>query len=324
VTFDLMPDAYTIYFHDDLDGTTSSAAFLRFFRERGKTVKDFVPVNYGPTFKSDWPDKKFSRPFVVVDFAYHPRAEWWFDHHQNPFVREEWKTGFKNDEKHFWDNKAPSCCGQVYGYLSKKFDFKFPPHFKELADEVDIMDGGLYKSIEDSLSRETPVRRIALSLECPDGANADYKRFLIQELSEKPAGKVAESGEVRRRFKSAKAELDRTCVHYKKNLEKRGRVAYIDNSLAGIETMSFANYDVYPDALYNVNIDKFYHGRVAGYHLSIGSNIMKREEVKVNLGDLVEKYNGGGHKYVAGIDLGTREEALRVAEYFVNYLNKNG
>ena len=322
--FTIISMAYTIYFHDDLDGVTSSALLLRFFRERGIVVNNFVPVNYNPTFSSDWPKYNFSKPFVLVDFSFHPEAEWWFDHHNSPFVKEEWKKEFKNDNQHFLDSASPSCCGLIYKTLTGQLNVSLPKYFQELAEEVNIIDGGLYESIDDALEAGTPIRKIARTIKYSVRNRLDHEIFLIQKLSEQSADEIIELDQVKERIQEADKKFNEVVDSYRKSLVERGKVAYVDLSSSGVEKNSFISFKICPNTLYGVNIDSFHNGASSGYHISIGTNIEKKPEAKANLGDLAKKFNGGGHPAVAGIDVATHKEALDIAEYFVDYLNKNG
>jgi nanoRNase/pAp phosphatase (c-di-AMP/oligoRNAs hydrolase) len=44
----------------------------------------------------------------------------------------------------------------------------------------------------------------------------------------------------------------------------------------------------------------------------------------VNIGKLMSKYGGGGHRTVGGIEKKTKPEILKVAEEIIEYLNRHG
>lgn len=71
-----------IYFHKDFDGFVATALFLKINEESHLLGADSVvlkPVNY--ELKKTWLKTMLERPNVVIDFLYHPKADWWFDHH---------------------------------------------------------------------------------------------------------------------------------------------------------------------------------------------------------------------------------------------------
>src|SRR5882672_7372494 len=99
---------YDLYFHDDFDGHAASAVVLAFLRSRGDDAGHFVPVKYD--IIPEWLDEDFFNKHklfkgkrnlaVVVDFPYHPKAAFWFDHHLLPFRKKVWGDKFKPDQSH--------------------------------------------------------------------------------------------------------------------------------------------------------------------------------------------------------------------------------
>src|SRR5581483_7562722 len=94
---------YDIYFHNDFDGRAAAAIMLAFLRSRGDDAEHFVPLGYEMQdaylkenfFATHKLFKGKRNPPIIVDFAFHPKAAWWFDHHPTTFKREEWREKFK-------------------------------------------------------------------------------------------------------------------------------------------------------------------------------------------------------------------------------------
>ena len=69
---------FHLYYHDDLDGTSSGAVFLDFFKKRGDDLVSFTPLEYNAHLDANpggWEHHDFQQPFVLVDFHYHPKAD---------------------------------------------------------------------------------------------------------------------------------------------------------------------------------------------------------------------------------------------------------
>ena len=67
-----------IHYHRDFDGMVSAAVLACILRDlRGEDVC-WESVNYDQ--RSDWENFERGRRFAIVDFHFHPRAEYWFDH----------------------------------------------------------------------------------------------------------------------------------------------------------------------------------------------------------------------------------------------------
>src|SRR5690349_15656743 len=91
-----------LYFHYPcFDGLVSGALAWEFLeKERGWNITRLVPVDY--TLRKGWLASKPKAPFAVVDFLYHPRADFWADHHQTAMLNRAAKASYqrrKNKEK---------------------------------------------------------------------------------------------------------------------------------------------------------------------------------------------------------------------------------
>ena len=69
----------TIHYHRDFDGMVAAAVLAHVLRDRFQEEPAWRSVNYDQ--RTDWENFERGRRFAVVDFHFHPRAEYWFDHH---------------------------------------------------------------------------------------------------------------------------------------------------------------------------------------------------------------------------------------------------
>ena len=76
-----------IHYHRDFDGVVSAAVLAKALRERCGEDPQWQSVNYDQ--RDDWRSFQAGRRFAIVDFHFHPRAEWWFDHHPTTFLDDE-------------------------------------------------------------------------------------------------------------------------------------------------------------------------------------------------------------------------------------------
>ena len=131
---------YDIYFHNDFDGRAAAAVMLSFLRSRGDDIEHFIPINYN-ILDSYLEEDFFAKnrlfrgkhnPAIVVDFAFHPKAAWWFDHHPTVIRKKAWVKKLKSTKFWHYNPEYASCCGQVVSVLRKEFGWKPRSHFKEL------------------------------------------------------------------------------------------------------------------------------------------------------------------------------------------------
>src|SRR3990167_62168 len=90
----MVANTFHLFFHQDFDGITSAAVFLSYAKRLdllSHSRVELVPVDY--ELKKEWPDRTLPKPGAIVDFLYHPDADWWFDHHPTTFARTDWEIG---------------------------------------------------------------------------------------------------------------------------------------------------------------------------------------------------------------------------------------
>ena len=76
----MTPQTLCIHYHRDFDGMVSAAVLATALRaaEREREVR-WSSVNYDR--RANWEHFGEDQRFAIVDFHFHPRAEYWFDHH---------------------------------------------------------------------------------------------------------------------------------------------------------------------------------------------------------------------------------------------------
>lgn len=310
---------YDIYFHNDFDGAASAAVLLNFLRSRGDDFSGYKTVNFPAPL--NWADSKFRNPTIIVDFLYHPKANFWFDHHSTAFLKSDWKKNFRQTKFRHWDPSYKSCCHLVLDRLIKDFDFKPPKYFQELANWLDKIDGAVYSSVEEAMGIKLPAIQIGLSFEkrYQKEKNINYFKEVIEALSRQSFKEVAKLPSVQVRFKEYEKSFQSSLDFFKKNLILYQETAFIDESVQDVLRLRYAAYHFYPKIFYCVELLK--HNKE--FSVGVGSNPWRRPTGKVHIGDLLRKhYGGGGHQSVGRADFKTKNDALKAAEEVIKILNK--
>jgi len=308
---------YDIYFHNDFDGLASAAVMLNFLRSRGDDIGNYVPVNFDIIPR--WPKFQFKNSPIIVDFPYHPKAAFWFDHHPTAFIKPSWKKNFRADRFHGLDAKYYSCCHLVLDRLTKDFGFKPPGHLKELARSLDMIDGARYKSPTETIEMKIPAIQLAEFIDKKEG---DFRiaAKLIKLFSAHGLRTIAALPEIRAAIAKIRKRIKKSLKFYAANLRVFGKIAFIDLRKFKLEKLRFASCYLMPKLVYSLRLDK----EGGTFHLRLGVNPWRPKENKIHIGQFLRKRyarfgSAGGHKAVGGVDTRSEKIAEKVAKEIIEY-----
>ncbi|MFL6386743.1 MAG: hypothetical protein ACJ71U_04590 [Terriglobales bacterium] len=309
--------AATLYFHYPcFDGVVSAALSWEFLEQhKGWNVEELCPVNY--TVRKSWLGDKLKHPVAIVDFLYHPSADFWADHHATSMLSKEAEADYERRRAEFplyFDEQAGSCASLLFRHMGQALAHK--PHFPEMVEWAEKIDSARYESVEEAVLGEAPALKINRSILFEPGA--DYARFLCQELRTHPLTYVAALDAV----KSRQDEVGRRIRAGLKQVEKRiriepGAVATFEASQGKDEMINrYSAYYFAPDVRYSVAI----------IHSEEGTAITAmrnpwREFPSVGLGRIFEKFGGGGHQRVGSIFI-PKNEPQRVPDVVKSLLSQ--
>ena len=287
----------TLYFHFPcFDGLVSCVLAWDFLeRRKAWTIEGFEPVNYD--VRQTWLSAGLKIPCGVVDFLYHPSAEFWADHHQTAFLTPEAKADFcerRSSAILLYDDLAGSCASLLYRNLQE--DAPGRPHFPEMVEWAEKIDSARYASVQEAILGEAPALQINRSLLQTNGP--EYGRFLLKALREHDLGQVAGLSEVKLRHD----EVLRRTLAGLKQVEKRLRVA--PGGIATFEAEKnqeeiinrYAAYHFVPTARYSIGVIRSDEGTAI--------TAMRNpwlEFPSIPLGRIFEKFGGGGHQRVGSV-----------------------
>jgi oligoribonuclease NrnB/cAMP/cGMP phosphodiesterase (DHH superfamily) len=256
-----------------------------------------------------------------MDFPFHPQAKFWFDHHEDPFEKPEWKEAFKPSPNHIWDSSRYSCCGLILDSLSENFGYKPPRHLKELAGWLDILDGARYKSVRQALS----TKGAFLLNACVGQARKEERLFplFVKTLSEKPISGVLKMPVVAKIARKIKTETSESMDFYRKNTKIFGNSTYVDETGLRSRPLRYAPNRLFPKMKFSVR--RHADANLKGiFHFSVGFNPwMDERKLKISIRDLLAKYGGGGHRKVGGLEIRGKIKADKVEREIIDFLNKN-
>lgn len=307
----------TLYFHYPcFDGTVSAALAWEFLEQRkGWSVGELCPVNY--TVRTGWLASELKHPVAIVDFLYHPSADFWADHHATSMLTKEAEADYQRRRAEFplyFDEQAGSCASLLFRHLGAALAGK--PHFPEMVEWAEKIDSARYSSVEEAILGDATALRINRSILLEPGA--EYARFLCKELLNHPLNYVAALNEV----KTRQDEVERRTRAGLKQVEKHitmepGAVATFEAELAKDEMINrYSAYYFAPDARYSVGI----------IHSEEGTAITAmrnpwREFPSLELGKIFVTFGGGGHQRVGSVFI-PKNESQRVPNVVKSLLSQ--
>lgn len=220
----------------------------------------------------------------------------WFDHHSSEHERLQLQGKYKGESR-----ITPSCARIIYEYYGGRERF---PQFDDMMEAVDKVDSGQL-SIEDI---QNPVGWVLVGfLMDPRTGLGRWRQFTISnyQLMEKlidscrtmTTKEILEISDVRERIEVYFEQTEKFKEMVLAHSYTRGNVLITD--LRNVETIYSCNrfmvYSLYPEQNISAWIVNGKGG--LGCSAAVGYSILNRTS-DVNVGSLMLKYHGGGHKAV--------------------------
>jgi len=300
--------ALRIYYHRDFDGMVSGAILAAVLADRFGEQSDWRSVNYDQ--RREWDRFADGERFAIVDFHFHPRAEYWFDHHPTTFLTPELRELYVPSERWSWDETSPSCPPLILRHAARHWGFEAAPHFEEMARWSDIVDAARYESVEQAVFGDAPALRIARALTV--APSSEWIDELVGRMRTESLREVAESEGVELAHQRASRNRDRALEQFPPTVVwKRERVLLYDASSSKIRRERFAAFYHHADIVYSVGVIP----TRAGFHVTCGENPWNPPGARgLHVGAIMERYGGGGHRSVGGANPPSLADARRVAE----------
>ncbi|HXA84119.1 MAG TPA: hypothetical protein VNZ47_03525 [Candidatus Dormibacteraeota bacterium] len=299
-------EAATLYFHYPcFDGVVSAALAWEFLENHKRwSVGALCPINY--TVRNTWLSRELKHPCAIVDFLYHPNADFWADHHSTTMLTKEAEADYERRQSNgclLFDDRAASCASLLFRHVGEALTGR--PHFNEMVAWAEKIDSARYASVEEAILGEAAALKINRSILFEPGT--DYAQFLCKELRAHPLDYVAALDAIKIR----QDEVERRIRAGLKQVEKRirmepGAVATFEAEQSKDEMINrYSAYYFAPDARYSIGI----------IHSDEGTAITAmrnpwREFPSVGLGRIFAQFGGGGHQRVGAVFVPKNESQL--------------
>ncbi len=220
----------------------------------------------------------------------------WFDHHSSEFERQELAGKYKGESR-----VTPSCARIIYEYYGGKEKF---PQYDEIMVAVDKVDSG--NLTYDEIMNPTGWILIGFLMDPRTGlgrwrqftiSNYQLMEKLLVACSKNSTEEILNMSDVQERIEVYNEQTARFQEMVKEHTRVEGNVIISD--LRGVDPIYTGNrfmiYSMYPDQNISAWIVSGKGGQ--GCSAAVGYSILNKTS-DVNVGSLMLKYGGGGHKKV--------------------------
>jgi hypothetical protein len=223
---------------------------------------------------------------IVINLPYIPGCAMWFDHH----VSEQQKLP-QDFQGRF--EVAPSAARVIYNHYAPQYAGKLDRH-KELLEATDKLDSAQL-STEDVTNPAGWVL-LGLTLDPRSGLGPEFQkyfRWLVEYVKEVPLEKVLMHPEVAKRAERVLEEQEDFEVLLAEKARQDGNVVITD--LRGVKNRPVGNRFLVFTMFLNANVEvRLFDGHAGAVIIAVGHSIFNRT-CKVNVGEMLEKFGGGGH-----------------------------
>jgi hypothetical protein len=241
---------------------------------------------------------------IIVNLPFVPGCGMWFDHH----VSEERKLDNIGSFKGKFEI-APSAARVVANfYKSPEFN-----RFKELLDATDRIDAAMLT--QDDVSNPRGWVLLAYTLDPRTGLGPDFQkyfRWLTEYVKEVPVEKILKHPEVKKRCDRVLKEQEGFKKFLLKHSTLDGNVIVTD--LRGVKDVPVGNrflvFTLFPKGNIEARIFGGHEGKVV---VAAGHSIFNRTS-DVNIGLLMGRYGGGGHRGAGTCQLEPTLAKLQIGE----------
>lgn len=304
-----------IYYHRDFDGMVSGAILASILIDTFGERIEWQSINYDQ--RREWTNFCSDSRFAIVDFHFHPRAEYWFDHHPTTFLSPELRDQYQPSERWQWDETSPSCPPLILEHAKKYWRYFPSERFVEMARWSDIVDAARYESAEQAIFGEEPALRITRALTV--APSPEWTDTLVEAMTTQTLEQVANIESVELAHQRASRNRDKALEQFPSTVMwQRDGVLLFDASSGRVRRERFGPFYHHPELEYAIGVIP----TRSGYHVTCGENPWNKPKQGLHVGELMEKYGGGGHRAVGGVNPDSLEETQRIADEIAEILHE--
>jgi hypothetical protein len=235
---------------------------------------------------------------IIANLPIDRNCAMWFDHHVSNEIPHEFNGIYR---------VAPSAAGLVYEYYRKELAGRY----QTLVAQTDKIDAARLSLDEILHPEKYPYILLSMTITAATASDLGYCDDLVALLSSKAIEAIMAEPRVRRRCERVLAENRIYEQHLKTHTRVEGGVSISD--FRGIEPVPNGNrflvYSLFPESVVNM---KIFH-ESSKTVVKLGHSILNRH-CNVNIGKLLARYGGGGHRGAGACRLEPSDSDDRIKE----------
>ena len=241
---------------------------------------------------------KVTEDDIITNLPIYGECALWFDHHVSNRIQKPFKGIYRI---------APSAAGLVYEYFKERLS----PRFDTLVAQADKIDDAQLNLDEIRHPERYPYMLVSMTISADPACGEAYCNHLVELLRTRSIEEVLADPEVKQRCDLAEAENKVYGTLLNKYTQVNGAVSITDFRRLDPAPNGnrFLVYSLFPETMVNM---KIYHEKNQTV-VKIGHSIINRN-CRVNVGCLLAKYNGGGHKGAGACRLDRSDADHKISE----------
>jgi len=292
--------------HTDFDGVVSALL-----------IRDLFDIEH-VTFAEPWQlqQKQFDvkKGDVIVDLPYGEQCALWFDHHA---------TSAPDAAKGILDVNAKSCARVIFEHYIQQHPTL--EKFRLIVDAADKIDSASFT--KDDLEHPDVYGKLSIAIKGDDKRKDDeFRLFLLNMLAFQTAEQVINQPIIRKRVEEKLKQLEEWRVKIGTYVVVQGKVIVVDRTAAPVDLprgQPFFLYVMYPGNAVYVSADTMKY-ELDLVKISAGKSIFDQyiheKLAAMDLGAMMQRYGGGGHKNAAGCSVSMADKE-RVLQEIVDEIN---
>jgi oligoribonuclease NrnB/cAMP/cGMP phosphodiesterase (DHH superfamily) len=246
---------------------------------------------------------------ILANLPYSENCSMWFDHHYSNRIETPFKGAFEI---------APSAAGVVYNYYKKDLKNDYTDLVKA-ADKIDSADLSMDEVV---YPEKFPYVILSMTISSNNATGESYWNKLVDLLRKEDILKILEDEDVTKRCREVIDE-NKLFREYLVNYTQLKRHVSITDFRSFEKEPSgnrFLVYSLFPETVVSLRV-RYDDNDKEKVRVSIGHSIFNRN-CNVNIGLMLSKYEGGGHREAGACSLHVSEADQSINE-IVEELLKN-